>query len=73
MKIKEAKQNKGEVTLPRDEADPLKKRKVSSLKYSSRKKLRATVTNMQTTITPNDFEFIIEFLNDTSLEITEKQ
>jgi hypothetical protein len=51
----------------------LKKRKVSPLKPSSRKKSRATVTKMQTTLTPDDFDFIIAALNDASLEIMEKQ
>jgi hypothetical protein len=46
MKDREAEQKKGEVTPPRDEADPLKKRKVSPLKPSSQKKSRATVTKM---------------------------
>jgi hypothetical protein len=46
MKGKEVGQKKGEVTPPRDKADPLKKRKVSPLKPSSRKKLKATVTKM---------------------------
>jgi hypothetical protein len=73
MKEKEAEQKKGEVTLPRDEVDPLKKRKVSSPKPSSRKKSRATVTKMQTTLTPNDFDFIITTLNDASLEIIENK
>jgi hypothetical protein len=73
MKEKEVEQKKGEVTPPRDEADPLNKRKVSPLKPSSRKKLRAIVTKMQTTLTPDDFEFIIATLNDSSLEIVEKQ
>jgi hypothetical protein len=73
MKDRESKQKKFEVTLPRDEADPLKRRKVSSLKPSSWKKSRATVTKMQTTLTPDDFDFIIAALNDASLEIVEKQ
>jgi hypothetical protein len=73
MKDIEAEQNKGKVTPPRDEADPLKKRKVSPLKPSSRNKSRATVTKMQTKLTPDDFDFIIAALNDASLEIAEKQ
>jgi hypothetical protein len=51
----------------------LNKWKVSPPKPSSWKKSRATVTKMQTTLTPDDFEFIIVALNDTSLEKTEKQ
>jgi hypothetical protein len=40
------KQNKGEVTPPRDEEDPSKKRKVSHLKPSSRKKSKASMNKM---------------------------
>jgi hypothetical protein len=43
---KEDEHKQGEVTPPRDEADPLKKRKVSPLKPSSWKKSRATLTKM---------------------------
>jgi hypothetical protein len=68
-----AKQKQGQVTLPRDETDPLKKRKVSPLKPASWKKSRATLTNMNTLITTDDFDFIIAALNDASLEIVEKQ
>jgi hypothetical protein len=49
--------------------DHLKKRKVSPLKHSSRKKSKATMTNMQTILTFDDFDFIIVSLNDASLEI----
>jgi hypothetical protein len=63
----------GKVTPPKDEIDPQKKRKVSSLKPSSRKKLKATMTKMQTVLTSDDFDFIIAALNDASLEIAEKQ
>jgi hypothetical protein len=73
MKDREAEQKKGEVTPPRDETDPLKKRKVSPQKPSSRKKSRATVTKMKTVLTADDFDFIIAALNDASLEIIEKQ
>jgi hypothetical protein len=73
MKDREVEQKKGEVTPPRDEADPLKKRKVSPPKPSSQKKSKAIVTKMQTTLTPDDFDFIIAALNDASLEIAEKQ
>jgi hypothetical protein len=52
----------------------LKKRKVPPpLKPSSWKKLKATMTKMQTVLTSDDFDFIIEALNDASLEITEKK
>jgi hypothetical protein len=70
---KGAKQKQGEVTLPREEIDPLKKRKVSPTKPSSWKKLRATVTKMKTVLTTDDFDFIVATLNDASLEIMEKQ
>jgi hypothetical protein len=40
----EDEQKKGEVTLPREEEDPSKKRKVSPPKPSSRKKVKATMT-----------------------------
>jgi hypothetical protein len=66
-------QNLGEVTPPRDETDPLKKRKVSPLKPSSRKKSKATVTNMKTVLSADYFDFIIASLNDASLEIVEKK
>ena len=69
----EVEQKKGEVTLPRDKEDPSKKRKVSPLKPSSRKKSKATRTKFETTLTSNNFEFIIIALKDASLEIAEKQ
>jgi hypothetical protein len=67
------KQKQGKVTPPRDETDPLKKRKVSPPKPSSWKKSRATVTKMKTVLTTDDFDFIIAALNEASLEIMEKQ
>jgi hypothetical protein len=69
----EAEQRKGEVTPPRDEEDPSKKRKVSPPKPSSRKRSKAPITKMQTVLTSDDFNFIIAALNDASLEIAEKQ
>jgi hypothetical protein len=69
----EVEQKKGEVTPPRDEEDPSKKRKVSPPKPSSRKKSKASMTKMQTTLTSDDFDFIVAALNDASLEIAEKQ
>jgi hypothetical protein len=66
-------QKKGEVTLPRDEEDPSKKRKVSPLKPFSRKKMKATKTKFETTLTSDDFDFIVTTLNDASLEIVEKK
>jgi hypothetical protein len=64
---------KGEVTPPRDKEDPSKKRKVSPSKPSSRKKMKATRTKFETTLTSDDFDFIVATLNDASLEIAEKQ
>jgi hypothetical protein len=69
----ELEQKKGEVTPPRDEEDPSKKRKVSPLKPSSRKKVKAIRTKFETTLTSNDFDFIVAALNDASLEIEGKQ
>jgi hypothetical protein len=63
---KEAEQKQGEVTPPRDETNPLKKRKVYPPKPSSWKKSKATVTKMQIVLTIDDFEFIIAALNDAS-------
>jgi hypothetical protein len=40
---------------------------------SSKKKIMATQTMFKTTLTPDDFDFLIAALNDASLEITEKQ
>jgi hypothetical protein len=51
----------------------LKKSKVSPLKASSWKKLKAFMTKMQTILTSDDFDFIIAALNDALLEIAEKQ
>jgi hypothetical protein len=69
----EVEQKKGEVTPPRDEEYPLKKRKVSPLKPSSRKKSKATRTKFETTLTSDEFDFIVTTLNDASMEIAEKQ
>jgi hypothetical protein len=68
----EVEPKKGEITLPRDEEDPSKKRKVSPPKPSSRKKSKATRTKFETTLTSDDFNFIVTALNDASLEIEEK-
>jgi hypothetical protein len=67
------KQKKGDVTLPRDKEDPSKKRKVSPPKPSSRKKLKATRTKFETTLTSDNFDFIVATLNDDSLEIAKKK
>jgi hypothetical protein len=69
----ETEQQKVEVPLPRDEEDSSKKRKVSPLKYSSIKKPRTPVTNMRTSLTLDDFDFIVAMVNDASKEIIEKQ
>jgi hypothetical protein len=72
---KEDQQKQGEVTPPRDpadEADPLKKRKVSPMKPTSRKKSRATLTKMQTVLTVDDFDFIIAAVADASQDILQK-
>jgi hypothetical protein len=69
----EAEKRPSEVTSPRDKVDPFKKRKVSPPKPSSRKKSKASMTNMQTVLTSNDFDFIIVAMNNASLEIAEKQ
>jgi hypothetical protein len=69
----EVEQRKGEVTPPRDEADPSKKRKTTPPRPSSRKKTKATRTTLKTTLTPDDFDFLIFALNDVSLELAEKQ
>jgi hypothetical protein len=69
----EVEHKKGEVTPPKDEEDPLKKRKVSPPKPSSRKKSKEIRTKFETTLTSDNFDFIITTLNDASLEIEEKQ
>jgi hypothetical protein len=43
------------------------------LKPSSRKKSKATRTKFETTLTSNEFDFIVVAVNDASLEITKKQ
>jgi hypothetical protein len=66
-------QRKGEVTPPRDEADPSKKRKITPPRPSSRNKTKAARTTLKTTLTSDDFEFLIATLNDVSLELAEKK
>jgi len=56
-----------------NEVDPMKKRKGSPSKPSSRKKSKSSVTKMQTVLTYDNFDFLIAALNDASLEISEKQ
>jgi hypothetical protein len=65
--------NKGEVTPPKDEEDPSKKRKITPPKPSSRNKNKATRTMLKTTLTPDDVDFLIATLNDVFLELAEKQ
>jgi len=62
----EIEQQKGEVPPPRDEEDLSKKWKDSSLKSSSQKKPRTPVTKMRTTLTLDDFNFIIAAVNNAS-------
>jgi heme-binding NEAT domain protein len=69
----EVEQTKGEVTSPRDEEYPSKKRKITPPKPSSKNKTKASRTMLKTTLTPNDFDFLIVALNDVSLELVEKQ
>jgi heme-binding NEAT domain protein len=65
--------NRGEVTPPREEEDPSMKRKMTPPKPSSRNKSKATQTMLKTTLTLDDFDFLIATLNDVSLELAEKQ
>ena len=58
---------------PKDEEDSSKKRKVSPLKPSSRKKSRTPVTKMKTTLTLDDFSFLLATMNEAIEEIIEKQ
>jgi hypothetical protein len=69
----EVEKNKGEVTSPREGEDPSKKRKITPPKTSLRNKAKATWTMFKTTLTQDDFDFLIAALNDASLDITEKQ
>jgi heme-binding NEAT domain protein len=69
----EVEQNKGEVTLPREEEDPSKKRKITPSNPSSQNKAKETRTMLKTKLTPDGFDFLIAALNDVSLELTEKQ
>jgi hypothetical protein len=51
----------------------LKKRKGSPHKPSSQKNAKYPVTKLQTTLTPDDFKFIVAALNDVAMEIVQKQ
>jgi hypothetical protein len=66
---------KGEVTPPQnlpDDTDPSKKRKVSPMKPSSRKKSRSNKPKMQNVLTDDDFNFIISAIGDASEEILQR-
>jgi predicted nucleotidyltransferase len=52
---------------------PRRKGRFPPKKPSSRKKSKASMTKMKTTLTSDDFDFIVVALNDASLEITEKK
>jgi hypothetical protein len=73
MDCAEVEQKKGEVTPPRDEEDPSNKRKFSPLKPSSRKKSKESKNKFETTLTSDNFDFIVIALNDASLEIVKKK
>ena len=70
---REVEKNKGEVTLPREEEDPSKKRKITPSNPSSQNKTKGTRTTFKTTLTLDDFNLFIAALNDASLEITENK
>jgi hypothetical protein len=69
----EVEHKKDEATPPRDKDDPSNKRKVSPSKPSSRMKMKATRTKFETTLTSDNFDFIVTALNDALLEIEEKK
>jgi hypothetical protein len=54
---------------PVDETDPSKKRKLSPMKPTSRKKSKSTRTKLQTVLMLNDFDFIIVVVSDASQDI----
>jgi hypothetical protein len=55
-----------------DEVEVIKKRKGSPLKSPSRKKSKATVTKMQTTLTLDDFSFLLATMNEAIEERTKR-
>jgi hypothetical protein len=68
----EDKKEQGEVTLKRNplyDADPLKKRKVSPKKPTSRNKSKATKLKLQTIHMIDDFDFIIAVISNASQDI----
>jgi hypothetical protein len=58
---------------PKDEVEVIKKRQGSPPNSPSRKKSKSTVTKMQTTLTPDDFSFLLATMNEAIEEIIEKQ
>jgi hypothetical protein len=57
---------------PGDKVEIIKKRKGLPPEPSSWKKSKAPMTKMKTTLTPNDFSFLIAAMNEAIEEITEK-
>jgi hypothetical protein len=57
---------------PENEVEVLKKRKGSPSKSSIKKKAKATMTKMKTTLNPYDFIFFLTTLNEAIEEIIEK-
>jgi hypothetical protein len=49
------------------------KRNITPPKPSFRKKAKATQTMLKTTLTPDDFDFLIAALNDVSLELAKRK
>jgi hypothetical protein len=58
---------------PGDEVENIKKRKGSPLEPSSRKKSTTPVTMLKTTLTPDEFNFLLATMNEAIEEITKKQ
>jgi hypothetical protein len=58
---------------PEDEVEIIKKRKDSPLESSSKKKSKASVSKPMTTLTLDDFNFLLTTMNEAIEEITEKQ
>jgi hypothetical protein len=58
---------------PEEEFEVPKKRKGSPSKSSSKKKSKVIVTNMKTTLNPDDFIFLLATLNEAIEEIIEKK
>ena len=56
-----------------DEVEIIKKRKGSPLEPSSQKKSKEPVTKLQTTLTPDNFSFLITAMNEARQGIAEKQ